>query len=242
MSSVVFGEALVDEFNRPSRWSAARPSTWRATWPPSWRRADDHPHRQRPQRPGRARRVRALRDARRRPAARPDGRNRPRAGRAHRAGHRFTDPAAPGLRLHRSGTRRRQLRVDGRHRSTSAPWPSARNARARPWTPCWRPPRRCATSTSTCARPVRRSHRHALAEAADIAKVNEEELQALFQWYFQIGPNDAPLGVEEVHAACRALSTVFAADPDRDPGPPRLGVFGADGGMVATATTRRRPS
>jgi fructokinase len=60
--------------------------------------------------------------------------------------------------------------------------------------------------------------------AADIVKVNEEELQALFQWYFQIGPNDAAAGVEEVHAACRALMDRFrAGDPDRDPGPPRLG-------------------
>jgi fructokinase len=48
--------------------------------------------------------------------------------------------------------------------------------------------------------------------AADIVKVNEEELQALFQWYFQIGPNDAPLATEEVHAACRALMDRFSLE------------------------------
>ncbi|MFK3740505.1 PfkB family carbohydrate kinase [Massilia sp. TN1-12] len=45
--------------------------------------------------------------------------------------------------------------------------------------------------------------------AADVVKVNEEELQALFQWYFQIGPDDPPLATEEVHAACRALMDRF---------------------------------
>ncbi|MGJ7916496.1 PfkB family carbohydrate kinase [Massilia sp. LXY-6] len=48
--------------------------------------------------------------------------------------------------------------------------------------------------------------------AADIVKVNEEELQALFQWYFQVGPNDAPLSTEQVHAACRALMDRFALE------------------------------
>ncbi|MDN4054155.1 PfkB family carbohydrate kinase [Massilia sp. YIM B02763] len=49
---------------------------------------------------------------------------------------------------------------------------------------------------------------HALT-AADVVKVNEAELQALFQWYFQIGPDDPPLATEEVHAACRALMDRF---------------------------------
>lgn len=49
-------------------------------------------------------------------------------------------------------------------------------------------------------------------EAADIVKVNEEELQALFQWYFQIGPSEAPLSTEEVHAACRALMDRFGLE------------------------------
>jgi fructokinase len=48
--------------------------------------------------------------------------------------------------------------------------------------------------------------------AADIVKVNEEELQALFQWYCQIGPHDAPLSTEEVHAACRALMDRFGLE------------------------------
>jgi fructokinase len=48
--------------------------------------------------------------------------------------------------------------------------------------------------------------------AADIVKVNEEELQALFQWYFQIGPDESPLATEEVHAACRALMDRFALE------------------------------
>lgn len=48
--------------------------------------------------------------------------------------------------------------------------------------------------------------------AADIVKVNEEELQALFQWYFQIGPHDAPLSTEEVHASCRALMDRFSLE------------------------------
>jgi fructokinase len=48
--------------------------------------------------------------------------------------------------------------------------------------------------------------------AADIVKVNEEELQALFQWYFQIGPDDAPLSTEEVHASCRALMDRFSLE------------------------------
>jgi fructokinase len=47
--------------------------------------------------------------------------------------------------------------------------------------------------------------------AADIAKVNEEELQALFSWYFQIDPG-TPLESEEVRAACRALMDMFALE------------------------------
>lgn len=48
--------------------------------------------------------------------------------------------------------------------------------------------------------------------AAHVVKVNEEELQVLFQWYFQIGPDDAALSTEEVHAACRALMDRFALE------------------------------
>jgi fructokinase len=49
-------------------------------------------------------------------------------------------------------------------------------------------------------------------EAADIVKVNEEELQALFQWYLQIGQDAPALATEELHAACRALMQRFALD------------------------------
>ena len=48
-------------------------------------------------------------------------------------------------------------------------------------------------------------------DAAAIAKVNEEELQRLFLWYFQIDPK-VQLETEEVHAACRALIDRFALE------------------------------
>ena len=48
--------------------------------------------------------------------------------------------------------------------------------------------------------------------AADIAKVNEEELQSLFAWYFDIHPSDPPLDSEEVRAACAALVQKFELD------------------------------
>ena len=44
--------------------------------------------------------------------------------------------------------------------------------------------------------------------AADIVKVNEEELESLFSWYFQIVPG-TPLSSDEVRAACRALMDKF---------------------------------
>jgi fructokinase len=50
-------------------------------------------------------------------------------------------------------------------------------------------------------------------KAADIVKVNEEELQALFGWYLQIGAQDAQLSAalptDQVHASCRALMDRF---------------------------------
>jgi fructokinase len=49
-------------------------------------------------------------------------------------------------------------------------------------------------------------------QAANIVKVNEEELQSLFQWYFQIKPLDPPLTAEEVRASCRALLQMFSLD------------------------------
>ncbi|WP_296951105.1 PfkB family carbohydrate kinase [uncultured Massilia sp.] len=70
--------------------------------------------------------------------------------------------------------------------------------------------------------------------AADVAKVNEAELQALFQWYFQIGPDAPPLAAEEVHAACRALVDRFALDALIVTLGHRGSVyFGADGSLVA---------
>lgn len=49
-------------------------------------------------------------------------------------------------------------------------------------------------------------------QAANIVKVNEEELQALFGWYFQIKPDDPPLAADEVHASCQALLKMFSLD------------------------------
>jgi fructokinase len=46
-------------------------------------------------------------------------------------------------------------------------------------------------------------------DAADILKVNEEELQALFAWYFGIDPAGPALAPEEVRAACGALLQKF---------------------------------
>lgn len=48
--------------------------------------------------------------------------------------------------------------------------------------------------------------------AADIAKVNEEELQELFRWYFDIQPGSAPLTGDEVRAACAALVQMFSLE------------------------------
>jgi fructokinase len=48
-------------------------------------------------------------------------------------------------------------------------------------------------------------------EAADIVKLNEEELESLFHWYFQIAPG-TPLASDEVRAACRALLDKFRLD------------------------------
>ena len=71
-------------------------------------------------------------------------------------------------------------------------------------------------------------------QAADIVKLNEEELQSLFQWYFQIGRNDAPLSTEEVHAACRALMDRFSLEALIVTLGHRGSVyFGADGSLVA---------
>ena len=49
-------------------------------------------------------------------------------------------------------------------------------------------------------------------QEANIAKVNEEELQAMFGWYFQIKPDDPALAAQEVHASCQALLQMFSLD------------------------------
>jgi len=70
--------------------------------------------------------------------------------------------------------------------------------------------------------------------AADIVKINEEELQALFQWYFQIGPSERALATEEVHAACRALMDRFGLEALIVTLGHRGSVyFGADGSYLA---------
>jgi fructokinase len=45
--------------------------------------------------------------------------------------------------------------------------------------------------------------------AADIVKLNEDELQAMFGWYFQLGPHDAPMDADETRSACAALLQMF---------------------------------
>ncbi|MES2149264.1 MAG: PfkB family carbohydrate kinase [Pseudomonadota bacterium] len=69
--------------------------------------------------------------------------------------------------------------------------------------------------------------------AADIVKVNEEELQALFKWYFDIGPDEPPMESDEVRAACAALVQMFALEALIVTLGHRGSVyFGADGAVV----------
>ena len=48
--------------------------------------------------------------------------------------------------------------------------------------------------------------------AADIAKVNEEELQNLFGWYFDLRPSSPPMSADEVRATCAALVQMFSLE------------------------------
>lgn len=48
-------------------------------------------------------------------------------------------------------------------------------------------------------------------QAASIVKVNEEELQVLFGWYCRIDKSEQ-LAVEQVHGACRSLRAMFSLD------------------------------
>ena len=49
-------------------------------------------------------------------------------------------------------------------------------------------------------------------QAADLVKVNAEELENLFGWYCNIRPSDGPLPAEAVRAACAALVQQFSLD------------------------------
>jgi len=49
-------------------------------------------------------------------------------------------------------------------------------------------------------------------QAANIVKVNEEELQALFGWYFQIKPDAPALEADAVRASCQALLRMFSLE------------------------------
>lgn len=79
-------------------------------------------------------------------------------------------------------------------------------------------------------------------QAANIVKVNEEELQVLFGWYFQIKPEDPPLAADEVHASCQALLRMFSLDALIVTLGHRGSVyFGADGQVVTTRDTPAPP-
>ncbi|MES2322446.1 MAG: PfkB family carbohydrate kinase [Pseudomonadota bacterium] len=78
--------------------------------------------------------------------------------------------------------------------------------------------------------------------AADIAKVNEEELQSLFRWYFDIHPDAPPLAAEEVRAACGALVQMFSLEGLIVTLGHRGSVyFGADGDVIVTRDTPAPP-
>lgn len=78
--------------------------------------------------------------------------------------------------------------------------------------------------------------------AADIAKVNEDELQALFRWYFQLGPHDAPMAADETRSACGALLQMFRLQALIVTLGHRGSVyFGAGGVMIDTRDTPAPP-
>lgn len=78
--------------------------------------------------------------------------------------------------------------------------------------------------------------------AADIAKLNEDELQSLFQTWFQLGPNDAPMGPDETRSACRALLQMFGLQALLVTLGHRGSVyFGADGTTIDTRDTPAPP-
>ena len=70
--------------------------------------------------------------------------------------------------------------------------------------------------------------------AADLAKVNEEELQNLFGWYFDLRPSAPPMTAEAVRAACAALVQMFSLQGLIVTLGHRGSVyFGADGEVIA---------
>jgi fructokinase len=69
-------------------------------------------------------------------------------------------------------------------------------------------------------------------QAANIVKVNEEELQVLFGWYCRIDKSEQ-LAVGQVHAACRSLLEMFSLDGlVVTMGHRGSAWFGADGGTL----------
>ena len=79
-------------------------------------------------------------------------------------------------------------------------------------------------------------------EAANIVKVNEEELQALFGWHFQIRPDAPALSADEVRASCQALLQLFALDALIVTLGHRGSVyFGSDGSVVTHHDTPAPP-
>lgn len=78
--------------------------------------------------------------------------------------------------------------------------------------------------------------------AADIAKVNEEELQSLFAWYFDIHPSSPPLDSDEVRAACAALVQMFSLEALIVTLGHRGSVyFGADGQVIVNRDNPQPP-
>jgi fructokinase len=79
-------------------------------------------------------------------------------------------------------------------------------------------------------------------DAADIVKVNEEELQALFAWYVGIDPAAPPLSADEVRAACGALLDKFGLQAlIVTLGHRGSAYFGADGAIISTRDTPAPP-
>lgn len=70
--------------------------------------------------------------------------------------------------------------------------------------------------------------------AADVAKVNEQELQNLFGWYADLRPWAPPLSADDVRAACAALVQMFALEGlIVTLGHRGSMYFGADGAMLS---------